>query len=295
MLKREEPESTEQAAPSAEHWTRSIGLQTHCLHCGHPRIDEFCGRCGQRHVDRRLEFWEWVKLTFSRITQLDRGVLYTFGNLLIHPGHVAKEYVRGRRKPYLNPLTCFFLGAAIQLLALWILEDRLRATIAEPFEGLAQGNKADWIVSIESRTQQSIGQVLSDSYIVALKQAYTYLALITMALPLAIFTRIGHLLSREKFVLAETMVWSLYLVSVALTVTAISNLVLIPILGNSAGILGIGLYFAIAWNGHRGFFKHTFFSRLVTLLAMACSIACFFPSLVLTFLATFVIRIALAG
>lgn len=295
MLKREDTESTD-SPPSDIHWTQGIGAQAECLHCGHPRNQEFCGNCGQRHVDRRLEFLEWVKLTFSRITQLDRGVLYTFAQLVIRPGHVAKEYVAGRRRPYLNPLTCFFLGAALQLLALWVLEDRLREMIGEPISVLsAQQEKGEPAKAIEERTGVRVEDLAVEAYLDSMRQGYTYLALVFLALPMAVLTRLGHSMRGEKFLLAETTVWSLYTVSVMLSVTAFTNLLLIPFIGQLAGIIGIGCYFVIVWHSHRGFFESGIASRLVTILALSMSIVCFVPSILFSFLVTFVVRIALAG
>ncbi|MEO1528307.1 MAG: DUF3667 domain-containing protein [Planctomycetota bacterium] len=291
---RHNAETIEDGTREHPHWTLAIGTQTECMHCGQERVSEFCGSCGQRHIHQRLQFGEWVKQTLSRITQVDRGVLFTFWHLLIRPGHVARAYVEGRRKPYLNPLTCFFLGAALQLLAFWILEGQIRQMISQPIQQVVNQDaaRAADAEKIEEKTGKPISELAVESYLDSIRGGYTYLALLTMAVPLAFFTRFAHSLRGEEFLLAETMVWALYVVSVMLSLTAITNVLIMPFFGQAAGLVGISAYFVLVWHGHRGFFQPGFGSRLVTLFSMCVSAMLFFGSILTTFLLTLGLRLA---
>ena len=84
-----------------------------CNNCGVSLVGEFCHRCGQKEADTEWksvssiagQFWdELVSLDFKA----PRSIVALF-----YPGHLAAEFIAGRRGRYLSPLKVYFLAAAI--------------------------------------------------------------------------------------------------------------------------------------------------------------------------------------
>lgn len=83
----------------------------HCVTCGSPLHGRFCHQCGERALtsgDHRL-------ITFLReaaagALDVDSRLWRSFRALLLEPGRLTAEYLRGRRQPYLPPLQVFLLA-----------------------------------------------------------------------------------------------------------------------------------------------------------------------------------------
>lgn len=94
-----------------------------CLHCGADRLGDYCHACGQQYAEGRLTIRGLAREFAERFLKLERGVLGTFLGLCRAPGRLARAYVEGHRRPYVNPLSYVFLGAAATLLLLpWMFE-----------------------------------------------------------------------------------------------------------------------------------------------------------------------------
>ena len=82
--------------------------QTHCLNCGAVVSGEFCHECGQRvrdNVDRSL-----VRLIgefFGNIFFLDNRFFLTLKYLIAYPGRMTVEFLDGKRKKFISPVTLF--------------------------------------------------------------------------------------------------------------------------------------------------------------------------------------------
>lgn len=116
----------------------------HCRNCDAEIDSPYCGECGQDTRSGRLSFKSLAVATLDHLLNLDVPVLRTVMNLTWRPGWVAREYVRGRRKPFTNPLKyCFFAGAlqiaTCELLAIRIivLPPGVQERLSEGPEGAA--------------------------------------------------------------------------------------------------------------------------------------------------------------
>ncbi len=84
-----------------------------CNNCGASLLGEYCHRCGQKEADT-----EWHSLSsiarqfWDELVSLDFKALRSIA-ALFYPGHLAAEFVAGRRGRYLSPLKVYFLAAAI--------------------------------------------------------------------------------------------------------------------------------------------------------------------------------------
>ncbi|MDW3192330.1 MAG: DUF3667 domain-containing protein [Cytophagales bacterium] len=81
---------------------------THCLNCGTPVTGEFCHQCGQRTRDnsdrsvRRL-----LGEVLGNIFFLDNRFFISVGYLFRFPGRMTIEFLGGKRKKFISPITLF--------------------------------------------------------------------------------------------------------------------------------------------------------------------------------------------
>ena len=87
-----------------------------CLDCGAPRLGEFCHRCGQYHLDDRLTVRVIWREFAERFLKLERGLFATARLAVLDPGRLGREYVEGRRRRYMNPVSFLLLGSALAVL-----------------------------------------------------------------------------------------------------------------------------------------------------------------------------------
>lgn len=87
---------------------------TECLNCGHPldMSDKYCPSCSQANSTKKLSLKDFFDEFFSNIISYDSKLLRTLSALLLRPGRITKDYVKGRRVSYTNPFR-FLLSLAI--------------------------------------------------------------------------------------------------------------------------------------------------------------------------------------
>ena len=80
--------------------------QKRCLNCGAAIADggKFCHECGQAVATERLSTKNFAVSVLAGLTRINKGVLYTCFNLLIHPWQVIANYIRGQRVRYTGPV-----------------------------------------------------------------------------------------------------------------------------------------------------------------------------------------------
>ena len=76
-----------------------------CANCDAPLAEgqRFCGACGQRTGRARLRMRDIAQDFLHAIAHVDHSILALVKALLLRPGVVAREYVEGRRKKYFGP------------------------------------------------------------------------------------------------------------------------------------------------------------------------------------------------
>ena len=85
----------------------------YCRNCGSVAPEQFCPRCGQEtneHLPTAREFaHEFILHYFAAEGRLWR----TLGALLLHPGRLTLEYVRGRKRAYVLPLRLYLTTSVV--------------------------------------------------------------------------------------------------------------------------------------------------------------------------------------
>lgn len=84
-----------------------------CLNCGTLVHGRYCHVCGQENVEPRESFWHLVSHFFYDITHFDGKFFSTLRYLILKPGFLSQEYLRGRRMSYLNPVKMYVFTSAI--------------------------------------------------------------------------------------------------------------------------------------------------------------------------------------
>lgn len=87
--------------------------EKNCLNCGTMVQGRFCHVCGQENVVPHETFLYMVKHFFYDIMHFDSKFFDTLKILLFRPGFLSKEYMKGRRAAYLNPVKMYVFTSAI--------------------------------------------------------------------------------------------------------------------------------------------------------------------------------------
>lgn len=91
-------------------------MPTTCRNCGELLRGPFCSVCGQSHRFVRLELRALIEDAIDALRHVDTPVLRTVGELTVDPGRVGREYLVGRRIPYVNPFKFALASFASALL-----------------------------------------------------------------------------------------------------------------------------------------------------------------------------------
>ena len=83
-----------------------------CSHCGHEFVGNYCPRCGQ-HRDAGKGKPHFLKTFREAYPQLSSNFLRTIINLAIRPGYMIRDYFRGHRVLYQNPVSTFLIAISI--------------------------------------------------------------------------------------------------------------------------------------------------------------------------------------
>ncbi len=86
---------------------------TECLNCGHllDISDKYCPNCSQANSNKKLVLKDFFDEFFSNLINYDSKLLKTLYSLLIKPGTITKDYIKGKRVAYTNPFR-FLLSLA---------------------------------------------------------------------------------------------------------------------------------------------------------------------------------------
>jgi hypothetical protein len=84
-----------------------------CLNCGTDVHGRFCHVCGQENIVGHQNFWSLCKHFVYDILHFDGKFYPTLYNLFTRPGRVAKEYVKGKRASYLDPIRMYLFTSAV--------------------------------------------------------------------------------------------------------------------------------------------------------------------------------------
>ena len=92
--------------------------QHECATCGTRYDGNYCPRCGQSAKIGRYSFKNAILLFLDVWGLGNRGMFRSIRDLILRPGYMIRDYLRGMQMAYFPPFKMFFL-----LLALWLVVD----------------------------------------------------------------------------------------------------------------------------------------------------------------------------
>jgi len=94
-----------------------------CLNCNAITAGHYCQVCGQENIEPKESFWHIISHFFNDITHFDGKFFTTTKQLLLKPGFLPGEYLRGKRASYLHPIRMYVFTSAIFFLIFFSLTD----------------------------------------------------------------------------------------------------------------------------------------------------------------------------
>lgn len=85
------------------------GRNEDCLNCGARLRGQYCGQCGQRARYRLISLWELISDAFGDLFELDSRLWRTLIPLLVRPGQLTADYLRGRRVRFMPPFRTYLV------------------------------------------------------------------------------------------------------------------------------------------------------------------------------------------
>lgn len=86
-------------------------LQRSCLTCNTSFQGKYCSRCGEKVVDQQdRSIKNFLSDLLNAFTFLDGKFPTSIKSILLQPGKLSEDVVRGVRVPYMKPVSLFFVG-----------------------------------------------------------------------------------------------------------------------------------------------------------------------------------------
>lgn len=83
-----------------------------CLNCDTELHDRYCHNCGQENIEPKQSFWHLVTHFVYDVTHFDGKFFSTVKYLLLRPGFLSAEYIKGRRASFLDPIKMYVFTSA---------------------------------------------------------------------------------------------------------------------------------------------------------------------------------------
>lgn len=87
--------------------------EKNCLNCNAEVQGRYCHICGQENIEPKETFWALATHFVYDIMHFDGKFFSTLKYLLLKPGFLSHEYLRGRRASYLHPIKMYVFTSAI--------------------------------------------------------------------------------------------------------------------------------------------------------------------------------------
>lgn len=133
-----------------------------CLNCRDHYTGNYCPRCGQAASTSRFSMKVAAENFAEAYGMGERGMFRTILDLILRPGHLILDFLRGKRASYFAPFKMYFLLAAVSLLVTHglnitghALHDDSEATVEEVEKGEDANKTAETTSSFEKDYPQA--------------------------------------------------------------------------------------------------------------------------------------------
>ena len=179
-----------------------------CQNCGYVVRKRFCPKCGQENIETRQSFHYLFTHFIEDLVHYEGSFWKTLKNLLLKPGILTREYLKGKRKEYVAPVKLyifisffvFFVGGIINTFTTKSDLENVNFTVtnqvSEPqnlfndsLNSSLSNNEEQWAIVTSEKTlreydsiQNSLSESLKDKGLeravkrkeIELKQKYTF-------------------------------------------------------------------------------------------------------------------------
>jgi hypothetical protein len=131
-----------------------------CLNCGTIVEGRYCQNCGQENVVPKETFWHMVTHFFYDITHFDSNFFSTIHHLILKPGFLSAEYMRGRRASYLHPIKMYVFSSAIFFLLFFSFLNPQKIIDINPNTPLTVKERASYLKKLQDNLTKTPGDTI---------------------------------------------------------------------------------------------------------------------------------------
>jgi hypothetical protein len=183
--------------------------QKKCLNCESTLSGAYCFNCGQKVLEpSERTFKYFFRQFFGAAFFLENNFLKNLWYLLVRPGFLAKEFLDGRRKRYMPPLSLFLLINLFYFM--YTLKSDLNLNLSEQVN---QQPQHSFIAEKMVDKRLAIRGVDFETYAKEYYEQSTTLSksLVIVHVPIfALFVMLFY--SRKKFYFMDHLIFSIYLI-----------------------------------------------------------------------------------
>jgi hypothetical protein len=106
-----------------------------CLSCDNDHNENFCPDCGEKSGVKKITFSSTIEDALSGLINMDRGFLFNLKSLVLVPKKLTFDYIMGKRKGILNPVSFLILSISLYLIVASLFKTEVES---ETMESLTQ-------------------------------------------------------------------------------------------------------------------------------------------------------------
>ena len=91
-----------------------------CISCNLSHNENYCPNCGERNGVKKITITSILEDAFSSVTNMDKGFLFNCKALILRPQKITTNYIHGKRKGILNPISFLIISITIYLIIITV-------------------------------------------------------------------------------------------------------------------------------------------------------------------------------
>ena len=195
-----------------------------CISCNKTHNENYCPYCGERSGIKKITLKSIIEDAFSSVTNMDKGFLFNCKALILRPQKITTNYIYGKRKGILNPISFLIISTTIYLIVLTVF-------------------KVPKVLNEINNTPKSTLETLANEVGLFIRTYFKYFWILSI-IPLSVSLKLVF----KKYNFFEHLAISSFVIGQATLIGVISFLVLkLPLFFDPI------VYFTIAWMIYRIF------------------------------------------
>jgi len=134
--------------------------ENNCLNCGAIVNGRFCANCGQENLEPKQNFWGLFTHFVYDVFHFDGKFFETLRLLLFRPGFVPKEYIKGKRQSYLDPIRMYLFTSAVFFLIFFSIANPGEAVDITSRQQLNRMERYNFVSETNKKLNQNPGDSL---------------------------------------------------------------------------------------------------------------------------------------